>query len=224
MPRCPGTTTTGRWASTRRGNPASFPRSGCHRSPRRAGARGARRSASPERSAERPTTGTRRQPLLGSLEQRTTDAATQEIGTDVEMLHHVSVQGDEATDLIVRLGDEHVLIAQDDVGDEVERLLVRVDVREERQCRLGGEEEPGDRIGILASRWSDPHPFVHSRSMPVRLNQGSRLRRKGAVFRDSYLLPSNLLGWEGAAPPLATVSRARRRRAGRARPASDLGR
>jgi hypothetical protein len=52
------------------------------------------------------------------------------------MLHHVSVQGDEATDLIVRLGDEHVLIAQDDVGDEVERLLVRVDVREERQCRL----------------------------------------------------------------------------------------
>jgi hypothetical protein len=97
----------------------------------------------------------RRQPLLGYLEQRTTDATTKEIWTDVEMLHHVSVQGDEATDLIVRLGDEHVLIAQDDVGDEVERLLVRVDVREERQCRLGGEEEPGDRIGILDSTWSD---------------------------------------------------------------------
>jgi hypothetical protein len=31
-----------------------------------------------------------------------------------------------------------------------------VDVREERQCCLGGEEESGDRIGVLASRWSDP--------------------------------------------------------------------
>jgi len=48
----------------------------------------------------------RRQPLLGSLKQRSTDAATQEIGTDLEMLHHVSVQGDEATDLKVRLGDK----------------------------------------------------------------------------------------------------------------------
>ena len=77
------------------------------------------------------------------------------------MLHHVFVQGEEATDLTVRLSDVHVLIAQDDVGDEGERLLVRVDVREERQCCLGGKEEPGDRIGILASCWSDPQPFVH---------------------------------------------------------------
>jgi hypothetical protein len=60
----------------------------------------------------------RRQPLLGSLEQRTTDAAAQETWTDVEMLHHVSLHGDEATDLTVRLGDEHVLITQDDVGDK----------------------------------------------------------------------------------------------------------
>jgi hypothetical protein len=100
------------------------------------------------------------------MEQRTTDATTKEIWTDVEMLHHVTLHGEEAADLTVRLGDEHVLIAQDDVGDEVERLLVRVDVREERQCCLGGEEEPGDRICILVSRRSDPQPFVHSRSMP----------------------------------------------------------
>jgi hypothetical protein len=56
------------------------------------------------------------------------------------MLHHVSVYGEEATDLTVRLSDVHFLIAQDDVGDEVGRLLVRVDVREERQCRPGGKE------------------------------------------------------------------------------------
>jgi hypothetical protein len=82
----------------------------------------------------------RRHSLLRSLEQRTPDAAAQEIWTDIEMLYHVSVHGDEATDLTVRLGDEHVLVAKDDVGDEVERLLVRVDVREERQCCLRGEE------------------------------------------------------------------------------------
>src|SRR4029453_2802653 len=108
----------------------------------------------------------RPQPLLRTLEQRTTDATTKEIRTDVEMLHHVSLHGEEAADLTVRLVDEQLLIAQHDVGDEGERLLVRVDARKERQRRLGGEEEPGDRIGILASRWSDPQPFVHSRSMP----------------------------------------------------------
>jgi len=58
----------------------------------------------------------RRQPLLGTLEQRSTDATAQEIRTDIEMLHHVSLHGDEATDLSVRLGDEHGLIAQDDVA------------------------------------------------------------------------------------------------------------
>jgi hypothetical protein len=48
---------------------------------------------------------------------------------------------EEACDLTVRLSDVHVLvIAQDDVGDEVERLLVRVDVREEGQRCPGGEE------------------------------------------------------------------------------------
>ena len=93
-----------------------------------------------------------RHSLLGSLEQRTADTAPPEIRTDVEMLHHAFVHGEEPTDLTVRLGDLHVLIAHDDVGDEVERLLVRVDVREERQCCLGGQEQPGDRIGILASR------------------------------------------------------------------------
>jgi hypothetical protein len=56
------------------------------------------------------------------------------------MLHHDSVHGEEATDLTVRLSDEHVLVAKDDVGDELERPLVRVDVREKRQCCLGGEE------------------------------------------------------------------------------------
>jgi hypothetical protein len=34
----------------------------------------------------------------------------------------------------------HFLIAQDDVGDEIERLLVRVDVRKERHRCPGGEE------------------------------------------------------------------------------------
>jgi hypothetical protein len=86
------------------------------------------------------------------------------------MLHHVCLHGEEATDLTVRLGDEHVLVAQDDVGDEGERLLVRVDAREGRQCCPGGEEEPGDRIGILGSRWPDPQPFVHSRSMQRRIS------------------------------------------------------
>jgi hypothetical protein len=221
---CPGTTTTGRLASTRRGHPASVPRSGCHRfldEPEPMAL-----VEAPRRNVllKDPQPEPRRQPFLGSREQRTTDAAAQEIWTDVEMLHDVSVHGDEATDLTVRLGDEHVLIAQDDVGDEVERLLVRVDVRKERQCRLGGKEEPGDRIGILASRWSDPQPFVHSPSMPVRLNQGLEVAAEGRGV--SGLLPpnrQNLSGWEGAAPPLATVARARRRRAGRARPASDLG-
>ena len=77
------------------------------------------------------------------------------------MLHRVSVHGDEAADLTVRLGDMHVLIAKDDAADEVERLLVRVDVGEERQCRLGGEEAPSDRIGVIAFRLSDPQPFVY---------------------------------------------------------------
>src|SRR4029450_5428777 len=60
----------------------------------------------------------RRQPLFGPLEQRATDAASQEIWTNVEMLHHVSFYGHEATDLTVPLSDVHFLIAQDDVVDE----------------------------------------------------------------------------------------------------------
>ena len=184
---CPGTTTTGRFASTRRGHPASVPRSGCHRSPRRAGAHGARTSASPERSAKGPTTGTPTATapwLAEAAHYRCRDAGDRDGRRDAPRCLR---EGDEATDLTVRLGDEHVLIAQDDVGDEVERLLFRVDVRKERRCRLGGKEEPGDRIGIPASRWSDPQPFVHSRSMPVRLNQGLEVAAEGRGV--SELLP-----------------------------------
>ena len=128
------------WASTRRGHPASVPRSDCHRSPRRAGARGARRSASPERSPGRPTAGTPTATapwLAGAAHSRCRGAGDLDGRRDAPPCLRVE-RG--STDLTVRLSDEHVLVAKDDVGDDVERLLVRVDVREERQCCLGGEE------------------------------------------------------------------------------------
>src|SRR4029450_11329957 len=63
-----------------------------------------------------------------------------------------------------------------------ERLLVRVDVREERHRCPGGEEEPSDRICILVPRWSDPQHFVHLTEYPAEPGSIARSDQVIALF------------------------------------------
>ena len=101
--------TTGRWDSTRRGHPASVPRSGpsvssISRSPGLVEA--------PRRNVSRKTHSRNPDGSRSLRAEQRTPRPRRKLRAYVEVLHHVPVDGDEAADLTVRLGDEHVLIAR----------------------------------------------------------------------------------------------------------------